>query len=155
MKKAIVTTLAVAIIGALGVYSKSNGTPQSAITTNSATSPTAPASTTNSGSSTALTSGTSSTGSFKDGTYKGVAEDNGYGTVQIAVVVSDGKISDVQFLSMPSDQGHSREITQYSEPLLKQTTLQKQSANIDFVSGATSTSEAYRISLQSALDRAV
>ena len=97
---------------------------------------------------------TSSSSSFKDGTYTGNSEDTPYGTVQIAVVVSGGKITDVKFLLMPNDLGHSQEVTAAAEPLLKEITLQKQSSNIDFVSGATSTSQGYQQSLQSALDQA-
>jgi uncharacterized protein with FMN-binding domain len=41
-----------------------------------------------------------------------------------------------------------------SEPLLEQETLNKQSFHIDFVSGATQTSEGYQQSLQSALNQA-
>lgn len=91
---------------------------------------------------------------YKDGTFTGNAEDNAYGTVQIAVVISGGKIADVNFLQMPGGDGHTNEVTRVAAPLLKQTTLQNQSANIDFVSGATTTSETYQMSLQSALDQA-
>jgi uncharacterized protein with FMN-binding domain len=41
-----------------------------------------------------------------------------------------------------------------SKPQLKQTTLDAQSSQIDFVSGATSTSYGYQESLQKALDKA-
>lgn len=91
---------------------------------------------------------------LKDGTFTGQGIDNPYGTVQIAVVISQGKITDVNFLNMPSDMGHSAMLSRMSQPLLKQTTIDKQNANIDFVSGATYTSESYQQSLQSALDQA-
>jgi uncharacterized protein with FMN-binding domain len=55
---------------------------------------------------------------------------------------------------MPGPEGHSKEVTAFSEPYLKQSTLTHQSANIDFVSGATQTSEAYEKSIQAALDQA-
>jgi uncharacterized protein with FMN-binding domain len=55
---------------------------------------------------------------------------------------------------MPNDQPHSREVTAMSEPLMKQDTLDRQSADIDFVSGATSTVYGYQESLQKALDQA-
>jgi uncharacterized protein with FMN-binding domain len=60
----------------------------------------------------------------------------------------------VKFLQMPGPEGHSKEVTAFSKDPLKQSTLQKQSANIDFVSGATQTSEGYQQSLQAALDQA-
>lgn len=150
MKKGIIIIMAVAIIGAIGLHEKSgSGSPHLV----------SPASTS------AGTSVTSSTGSgsssnmpakgYKDGTFTGQTEETPYGPVQVSVVVSGGKISDVNFLQMPSDLAHSQMVTQYSEPLLKQETLQKQNAaSLDFVSGATVTSDGYVQSLQAALDQA-
>ena len=77
-----------------------------------------------------------------------------FGDIQVRVVESGGKIVDVKALQLPSDRRRSREISQYSEPILHDEALQAQSAQIDTVSGATYTSEAYRESLQSALDHA-
>jgi uncharacterized protein with FMN-binding domain len=96
----------------------------------------------------------SSNASYKDGTYTGDAEDTIYGTVQIAAVISGGKITDIRFLQMPGPEGHSKEVTAFAKDPLKQSTLNHQSSNIDFVSGATQTSEAYEQSLQAALDKA-
>ena len=153
MKKSVVAIMAVAIIGLLGAASKHHDgaslgqlTPQPSSANNQ---------TANTSQSSAASSGSSSpAASLKDGTYTGASEDTPYGTVQIAAVISGGKITDVKFLQMPGPEGHSKEVTYYSEPLLKQTTLQKQSSHIDFVSGATTTSEAYQLSLQAALDQA-
>ena len=91
--------------------------------------------------------------SYKDGTYTGDIVYNGYGDVQVAAVVSGGKITDIQFLQMPSG-GHSSEVTSVASPMLKQEALQAQSANVDIVSGATQTSEAFMQSLQAALTKA-
>jgi uncharacterized protein with FMN-binding domain len=77
-----------------------------------------------------------------------------FGDIQVRVVESAGKIVDVKALQLPSDRRRSREISQYSEPILHDEALQAQTAQIDTVSGATYTSEAYRESLQSAIDRA-
>jgi uncharacterized protein with FMN-binding domain len=96
----------------------------------------------------------SSATTYKDGTYTGDAEDTIYGTVQVAAVISGGKITDIKFIQMPGPEGHSKEVTAFAESPLKQSTLNHQSANIDFVSGATQTSEGYVQSLQAALDRA-
>jgi uncharacterized protein with FMN-binding domain len=154
VKKGIVIILAVAIIGALGIYGKSSGsTAKAPNPTASAPASTTPSSTINQTApktSPAPTSGSA----FKDGTFTGDSEDTFYGTVQIAVVVSGGKITDINFLQMPNDRGHTQEVTAFSAPLLKQETLQIQSSHIDFVSGATSTSEGYQQSLQSALNQA-
>jgi hypothetical protein len=45
------------------------------------------------------------------------------------------------------------QISSSAEPLLRQSALTKQSADIDAVSGATITSASYEASLQSALDQ--
>lgn len=148
-KKGIVVIWAVAIIGALGVYGKShsgNAMPNGTSTASTNSSATMVASISQHSSSSAA--------SLKDGTFTGASEDTPYGTVQIAVVVSGGQITDVNFLQMPNDLGHTQQVTAMAEPLLKQETLQNQSAHIDFVSGATSTSEGYIQSLQAALNQA-
>lgn len=137
MKKTLGIILAVAILGSVGIYAKhAKDQPNG------------------SGSASQPTASSSILKSYQDGTYTGDAAETPYGIVQIAVVVSGGKLSDVRFLKMPDDFGRSTEITQNAEPQLKQTTLNKQSANIDFVSGATSTSYGYQQSLQAALDTA-
>ena len=77
-----------------------------------------------------------------------------FGDIQVRLVESGGKITDVQALQLPFDRRRSLEISQFAEPILQSEALQAQSAQIDTVSGATYTSDAYRASLQSALDRA-
>jgi uncharacterized protein with FMN-binding domain len=76
-----------------------------------------------------------------------------YGDVQVRVILDNGKITDVQPLKMPSDRRRSAEITQAATPVLHDEVLQVQSAQIDLVSGATYTSDAYQQSLQAALDQ--
>ncbi|MCW2524904.1 MAG: hypothetical protein JWO63_3239, partial [Frankiales bacterium] len=87
-------------------------------------------------------------------TYDGSAVQTRYGTVQVAVTVAGGKISNVSFLQLTSDDGRSADINSQAGPLLLQETLSAQSSNIDTISGATFTSEGYLQSLQSALDQA-
>jgi uncharacterized protein with FMN-binding domain len=74
-----------------------------------------------------------------------------FGDVQVRVVLQNGRITDVQPLQMPFDRRHSQEITQAVTPLLHDEVLQAQSAQIDLLSGATYTSDAYQQSLQAAL----
>ena len=93
-------------------------------------------------------------GPWKDGTYTGQANDNQYGTVQVAAVISGGKITGVNFLQMPSDRAHSAELSSYSQPQLLQETITAQNAQVNGVSGATLTSDSYMQSLQSALNQA-
>ena len=76
-----------------------------------------------------------------------------YGNTQVQVTITNGKITSVTALQLPTG-GRSGRISQYVEPILSSEALTAQSASIDIVSGATYTSEAYAQSLQSALDQA-
>jgi len=153
MKKSLVILFAVAMLGGAGWYARSHNSGGIAALATDSNSGQVSADMATSSSPNNSTKGASNT-SYKDGTYTGPATDTPYGVVQVAAVVSGGKIIDVKFLRMPNDQQHSIEITNFSQPLLKQATLTAQSANIDFVSGATSTSYGYEESLQAALDQA-
>jgi uncharacterized protein with FMN-binding domain len=77
-----------------------------------------------------------------------------YGDVELRVTVANGKITQIKALQLPSDDPKSSAISSYAEPLLRQSALAKQSADVDFVSGATFTSDGYKTALQAALDRA-
>jgi uncharacterized protein with FMN-binding domain len=159
MRKGIVIIAAVAIIGVLGIYSKGHKSDSLAPTTSSSGTATTLGSSTSASSETtnpssASGSTTQTSGTYKNGIYTGAAENTEYGTVQVAAVVSGGKITDIKFLQMPGPEGHSKEVTAFSESPLKQSALSHQSASVDFVSGATTTSQAYEQSLQVALDQA-
>ena len=91
---------------------------------------------------------------YRDGTFTGQDFPNDYGDVQVAAVISGGRITDVRTLQMPTDRPRSAYITQQAGPILHDQALQVQSAQIDGVSGATFTSQGYAQSLQSALDQA-
>jgi uncharacterized protein with FMN-binding domain len=86
-------------------------------------------------------------------TATGKAYRHQFGVVQVAVTVEGDQIVDVQALRMPDGDRHSAWISQQVEPMLRQSALAVDSANIDVVSGATFTSTAYAYSLQSALDQ--
>jgi uncharacterized protein with FMN-binding domain len=87
-------------------------------------------------------------------TITGAPVQQPYGTVQVAVTMSGGHITDVRTVAIPLDSGRSQSINSQAAPLLRSEALRAQSARIDVVSGATYTSDAYAQSLQSALDRA-
>lgn len=91
---------------------------------------------------------------YKDGTYTGDVADAFYGNVQIQITISSGKISNVQFLQYPNDRNHSIEVNSQAMPYLIQEAIQAQSANVDVISGATATSQAFVQSMQSALNKA-
>ena len=76
-----------------------------------------------------------------------------YGELELKVTVTGGKITDVQPAVDNAFDPRSAQINSYAEPQLQSQTLAAQSANIDGVSGATFTSQAYVQSLQAALDK--
>jgi uncharacterized protein with FMN-binding domain len=91
---------------------------------------------------------------MKDGTFGGNSVYVEYGSVELSIVVSGGKITDVKVLDSPSDHSRSVQINKSALPKLRSEALSAQSADIDTVSGATYTSSGYKLSLQSAIDRA-
>jgi uncharacterized protein with FMN-binding domain len=88
---------------------------------------------------------------YKDGEYAGPVTDAYYGLVQVKAVIQAGKIADVQFLQYPNDRRTSIRINNIAMPYLITEALQAQSAQVDIISGATLTSQAFAESLQSAL----
>ncbi len=93
-------------------------------------------------------------GQYKDGAYTGQSANAFYGIVQVKAIIQGGKLTDVQFLSYPSDRRTSQRINSQAMPWLTQEAVQAQSAQVDLISGATLTSQAFVQSLQSALNSA-
>ena len=85
----------------------------------------------------------------KSGTFTGPAVFVNYGTVQVKITVSNGRITDAVAVQAPS--GRNDRYTQMAVPILKQQTLAAQSANIKGASGASYTSYGWFKSLQGAL----
>lgn len=113
----------------------------------------------NSGSSSNTSSGatppTSPSTGYKDGSYTGDSADASYGNVQVAAIISGGKLIDVNVLQFPNSHSDSVAINQQALPMLKQEAIQTQNPNnIQIISGATFTSEAFIQSLTSALNKA-
>jgi len=138
--------LSVAVVGAFGAYvlyerlANPDGAFKASTTTNSGLA--------NQG------TNASGIGPIKDGTYTGSEVDAYYGLVKVQTTISSGRITDVQFLEYPQDRRTSVRINSIAVPDLKQEAIQAQTANVDIVSGATLTSEAFRVSMQAALDAA-
>lgn len=93
-------------------------------------------------------------GGLRSGTFTGQAYSDQYGNLQVQVVISAGRITDVTLLQYPQNEPQSSFISSQALPLLREEVLQAQSARIDAISGATFTSENYAASVQSALDLA-
>lgn len=93
-------------------------------------------------------------GAYRDGAYDGSQADANWGTVEVQAVITNGQISDVQFLQFPNHRNRSQEINSQAMPILTQEAIQSQQAAVDVVSGATDTSEAFIQSLSAALSQA-
>lgn len=94
------------------------------------------------------------TNAYKDGSYTGSVADAYYGNIQVQVIISSGKITDVKFLQHPQDNSNSVYINSQAMPYLKQEAIAAQSSRVDIVSGATDTSYAFVQSLAAALAKA-
>lgn len=99
-------------------------------------------------------SGSSGTAAPTAGTFAGKAVQTRYGSVQVQITVKAGAITDVTALQLTDDDRRSVQISNRAAPLLRAAVLKAQSAQVQTVSGATVTSDAYLTSLQGALDAA-
>ena len=86
------------------------------------------------------------------GAFTGSAVDIGYGIMQVRITVANGKITEAEAVQTPS--GRNDRWTNMAVPVLRQRTLEAQSANINGVSGASYTSYGWYTSLVSALQQA-
>ena len=146
MKKTIVSAILIGIFVLYCFLHEANAvaivpttTPTSRSSSSSTSAPTATA-----------TSGTT----YKNGTYTGSVADAQWGVVQVQVVIQNGEIINVQFLQYPNERNRSVEINSYADPILVNEAIQAQSAQVDMVSGATDTSQAFIQSLSDALSQA-
>lgn len=96
----------------------------------------------------------SSTATLQDGTYTSVASPNAYGEIQLQVTVAGGKITTITTLQAPSH-GRSQSVNAQALPELTNRAIAAQSADIQFVSGATETSTAFVNSLQDAINQSI
>lgn len=92
------------------------------------------------------------TGAAGSATVDGAVAQTQYGNVQVRLTVAGGKITKAEAIQAPKG-GTSDQKTALSVPKLTQETVAAQSAKIDSVSGATYTSNGYKQSLQSAIDK--
>ncbi|HEY8992414.1 MAG TPA: FMN-binding protein [Candidatus Microsaccharimonas sp.] len=157
MKKTFVILITVALLGILAA-TVAPGQKGTATTTNKtaattvATIPAASVPATSATSATATTPAT--TGQYKDGNYTGSTASNRFDDIKVAVTISGGKITAISTPTLNGDSGRSQQINSYAIPQLTNQAISAQSSQIDGVSGASYTSEAYVNSLQSALDQA-
>jgi len=141
------STTATGTTGATGTGSTGTGSSGSAGSSSSSGTAGSSGSASSSGSS-------GSSNSSASGTYKGNTVQTRFGPVQVQITVANGKITDVTALQLTNTDGKSIQISNRAAPLLRSKVLAAQSANVQTVSGATITSDAYLTSLQAALDAA-
>lgn len=150
MKKYILAGAVVLLFGFYALWGKLNSNSNTStppITTNTGDTP-SPTPTP------APTPNPTSTVAYKNGSYTGKVTDAFYGPMQVKAVISGGKLTDVVFIQYPNDRPESIEVNNASNPLLKGEAIKAQSANVDIVSGATQSSEAFQKSLADALSKA-
>ncbi|MGH2512494.1 MAG: FMN-binding protein [Candidatus Limnocylindrales bacterium] len=92
-------------------------------------------------------------GAHGSGSFTGTAVEEPYGVIQVRATLTAGRLTAVSVVQMPT-RGRSGFISSAAAPILEGEAISAQSANIDTVSGATYTSQAYAQSLQAALDQA-
>jgi len=92
---------------------------------------------------------------YHNGSYTGSVAGAQWGYVQVRAVIQQGKLADVQFLQYPDERSRSVQINRVANPELTSEAIQAQSAQIDIITGATDTTEAFIQSLIVALTQAM
>jgi uncharacterized protein with FMN-binding domain len=77
----------------------------------------------------------------------------GYGQLSVKVTASGSRIVDVSVVNLQTAESYSQQLAQQVIPMLRGEVISAQSAQINGISGATYTSQAYAQSLQSALTK--
>lgn len=88
------------------------------------------------------------------GVFQGNTTQTRWGPVQVEITVANGQITNVSTLQYPNGDRRSLNISNQVLPWLQQEVLRSQSANITGISGATYTSNGFKTSLASALQKA-
>jgi uncharacterized protein with FMN-binding domain len=91
---------------------------------------------------------------YSDGTFTGPVTDAYWGPMQIQAVIQNGQLVNIGVIQWPNDRRTSVRINQEAIPLLRDEVVQAQSANVDIISGATLTSQAFIQSIAGALRQA-
>jgi uncharacterized protein with FMN-binding domain len=92
---------------------------------------------------------------YRNGSYTGSVANAEWGYVQVRAVIQQGKLADVQFLEYPNERSRSVQINREANPELTSEAIQAQSSQVDIVTGATDTSEAFIQSLIVALTQSM
>ena len=77
----------------------------------------------------------------------------GYGQLAVQVTVTGAKITALSVVGLQTAESYSQQIANQVIPMLRQEVLAAQSVQVNGISGATYTAEAYVSSIQSALNK--
>ncbi len=91
---------------------------------------------------------------YKDGAYTGPVVDAYYGLMQIQAIIKGGRLSSIRILKYPNDRRTSIFINRQALPMLRDEVIRAQSAQVNIISGATLSSEAFIQSLGAAMSQA-
>jgi uncharacterized protein with FMN-binding domain len=165
MRRAIITTAAT-VIGLVALLDyKSSGTistSSSKVKVNlgssgqesSSSTTTSPATTSSTGSTSSSQHTSSTTAVGATGSFTSPEVTYTYGALEVTVTLKDGKITAVSAPSNDAPDPHSEAINDQAVPILDKEAVAAQGVNIDVVSGATFTSEAFGQALKDALTKA-
>jgi uncharacterized protein with FMN-binding domain len=93
-------------------------------------------------------------GRYANGDFTGPSTDTNWGTVQVVAHIQNGAVIDVEPIDYPQHRRRSIQINEWALPTLAREAIQAQSADVDIVSQATTTSVGYLQSLAGALAQA-
>lgn len=88
---------------------------------------------------------------YHDGNFRGNNAYAYFGEVAVRAIVENGKLIDVKVMRYPNHRKISKDISDPALVVLRKQALERQSAQVDMVSGATWTSKGYAESLSVAL----
>jgi uncharacterized protein with FMN-binding domain len=74
--------------------------------------------------------------------------------IQVRATVTDGRLTGVETVAIAGDGPHTQALNSHAEPILREEALRAGSADVDAVSGATSTSTIWIASLRGAIRKA-
>jgi uncharacterized protein with FMN-binding domain len=77
-----------------------------------------------------------------------------FSAIQVKATLTDGKLTGIETVALSGDGPHTDALNSRAEPILREEALRAGSADIDVVSGATSTSEIWLESLRGAIRKA-
>jgi uncharacterized protein with FMN-binding domain len=77
-----------------------------------------------------------------------------FSTIQVEATLTDGELTGIETVALSGDGPHTDALNARAEPILREQALRAGSADVDVVSGATSTSEIWLDSLRGAIRKA-